>query len=295
MAGCGSDENLPQPSVNANANADKAGYAYVTDYAMPHLDASRQYVEHTVELNGQTILNYALEWDAAKKHAAWVAYSFDATTRQDHADRTDAWDVDPQLPEGMQTSNADHVRDGFDRGHLCASEDRVYSTLANVQTFYFSNISPQFNSFNGGFWAAFEILVRNWARRGAYDQVYITKGGTLNQLLQSYTATVAGADGIFPQTDANGYTLHGLACPRYYFMAVLARSGERYQSIGFWMEHRDDYGYDYDHMAPVSVLKTYALSIDELEQHTGLDFFCNLPDEVEDQTEQHYAESDWAW
>ena len=29
----------------------------------------------------------------------------------------------------------------------------------------------------------------------------------------------------------------------------------------------------------------YAISIDELERRTGIDFFCNLPDDIEDDVE----------
>ena len=122
-----------------------------------------------------------------------------------------------------------------------------------------------------------------------YDHIYVAKGGTLNRLLINFTGTQNAADGRKPQTDANGLTRHGLACPRYYFMAILAQKGEDYQSIGFLVEHRDDYGYDNDHQAPVSVTPSHALSIDELEEETGLDFFCNVPDEVENATEATIA------
>ena len=78
-------------------------------------------------------------------------------------------------------------------------------------------------------------------------------------------------------------------------MAILAQQGDNYQSIGFLVEHRDDYGYDNDHQAPVDVVPTHALSIDELEEETGLDFFCNVPDEVENATEASYEEKAWEW
>ena len=85
----------------------------------------------------------------------------------------DAWAVDPLLPVEMQVDNSWHTNDGFDRGHLCASDDRVFSSEANKQTFYFSNLSPQFNSFNGGYWVTFEQLVNSWVRKdNAFGSVY---------------------------------------------------------------------------------------------------------------------------
>ncbi|ADV44594.1 DNA/RNA non-specific endonuclease [Bacteroides helcogenes] len=310
IAACTSsgDDGIITPPVdehaNVNANdpgAATEGKAYVTDYAIPHLDAANLYVEHTVSYNNETVFNYALEWNAGKKHAAWVAFTFDDVTRQNTVKRTDAWNVDPLLPATMQTTEAMHKSDGFDKGHLVASYDRVFSKEANAQTFYYSNMSPQFNSFNGGFWASFEGLVQKWARSGKYKKLYVAKGGTLNRLLTDFTGTRKGADGILPQTDAQGLTKHGLACPKYYFMAILAYKGgdiaakSSWQAIGFWMEHRDDYGYEYDNFAPSDVMKNYVASIDELEKNTGIDFFCNLPDVIEDEVEKASAESDWNW
>ena len=44
------------------------------------------------------------------------------------------------------------------------------------------------------------------------------------------------------------------------------------------MEHRDDYGYTFEHLLNRDDTKANAISIDELESKTGIDFFCNLPD-----------------
>lgn len=280
--------------VNINANAPILGKPYVTDYSIPHLNPQNYYVEHAVTFNSQIVFNYALEWNKAKKHSAWVAFSFDNITKGDNVGRTDAWEVDPQLPEDMRVDNDSHRSDGFDRGHICASEDRVYSREANMQTFYYSNMSPQLNSFNGGFWAAFEKRVREWGRY-SYNKLYVTKGGTINQLLVNYTGEKKGPDGVIPKTDANGLTIHGLACPKFYYMAILSEKNGVFHAIGFWVEHRDDYGYQYGDNVPASVLKTHIVSIDDLEQKTGLDFFCNLPDDLENTVEKVCNEADWVW
>lgn len=278
---------------NLNANSPDEAHPYVSDLCIPRLNEANQYVEHTVSFRGQEILNYALEWVADKRHASWVAFSFDNETSQKHVNRTDEWLPDPFIPTSPQES--DHKSDGFDKGHLCASDDRSYNRTANEQTFYYTNISPQMTSFNGGYWVTFEKLVQTWARSGEYDKLYVAKGGTIDQLLINFTGTQNAADGRKPQTDANGLTRHGLACPHYYFMAILAQKGESYQAIGFLVEHRDDYGYDNDHQAPVSQTLAHALSIDELEEQTQLDFFCNLPDKIETEVETAYNEADWEW
>ena len=125
-------EERPNDNVNANTGYDNVS---VTGYEIPHLNDQNVYADHYVTMDGVQILNYALEWDNTKRHANWVAFTFDTTTSADNVKRTDAWSVDPKLPAEMQVQESDHKNDGFDKGHLCASEDRVYLKEANEQNF----------------------------------------------------------------------------------------------------------------------------------------------------------------
>ncbi len=277
-----------RPNVNANV-AD--GRTSVTAYEMPALNPSNTYVDHYVTMaDGSQVLNLAIEWNAEKKHSQWVAYAFNNITAWDkNIGRTDAWGVDLLLPEDMRIDNSYHTNDGFDRGHLCASEDRQYSKEANEQTFLFSNMSPQLNAFNGGFWLQLEKQVRAWAYAvgpNGHKNVYVVKGGTLNEL----AANLKGADGV--STTAEGYTVKGLACPKYYYMAVMTESQQgKYKGIAFLVPH--------DGSLPsrptTEELKKYVVSIDQLEVKTGIDFFCNLPDDVEDPMENFPNIETWAW
>lgn len=282
-------EERPNDNVNANTGYDNVS---VTGYEIPHLNDQNVYADHYVTMDGVQILNYALEWDNTKRHANWVAFTFDTTTSADVVKRTDLWAKDPKLPAEMQTGDSDHTNDGFDRGHLCASEDRVYLKEANEQTFYYSNISPQLNDFNGGFWGKLEARVQTWGRStttGTYDKVYVTKGGTLNKLLKNFKGTTV--NGGTPTTDANGFTIHGLACPEYYYMAVLSQKDDVFHAIAFLVPHKEGMTRN-----PSSdELKAYVVSVDKLEEETGIDFFCNLPDVLENEVEAAYNLNDWAW
>lgn len=282
-------EERPNDNVNANTGYDNVS---VTGYEIPHLNDQNVYADHYVTMDGVQILNYALEWDNTKRHANWVAFTFDTTTSADNVKRTAAWSVDPKLPAEMQVQESDHKNDGFDRGHLCASEDRVYLKEANDQTFYYSNISPQLKDFNGGFWRKLETRVQTWGRStadGVYDKVYVTKGGTLNKLLKNFKGTTV--DGGTPTTDANGFTIHGLACPEYYFMAVLSQKDDVFHAIAFLVPHKEGMTEN-----PSSdELKEYVVSVDKLEEETGIDFFCNLPDVLENEVEAACNLNDWAW
>ena len=82
-------------------------------------------------------------------------------------------------------------------------------------------------------------------------------------------------------------TPKGLIVPKYFFMAVLCKNSQGYKAIGLWTEH-----YATDHSN--DNLLNYVVSIDELERLTGIDFFCNLPDDLEEKTEKIVYPSAWS-
>ena len=85
-----------------------------------------------------------------------------------------------------------------------------------------------------------------------------------------------------------------LVCPNYFYMAILRKSSKDttqggYAAIGFWMKHEANY----DQAGTTSQLGKYAVTIDRLEDLTGIDFFCNLPDEIEKKVEANLVLSLW--
>ena len=216
-----------------------------------------KFIDHTVTYQGKTVHNYSMEYDLSLRHTRWVAFTAYDLTAADHVTRTNAWDDDPQVPE--------------DRGHLVASNDRRYCREANKQTFYYSNMSPQLSDFNQKIWQELEENVKEWMQDETLrDTLYVVKGGTIRK------------DQVLKY---NGP--HSVPVPKYYFMAVLAKKGGNYKSIAFWLEHKK-YSEPYD-------LQGKALSVDELEEKTGIDFFPLLPDAIERQTEAVYSLNDWTW
>jgi DNA/RNA non-specific endonuclease len=205
-------------------------------------------------------VNYSLEYDVTKLHSRWVAFSFDATTAQDNVRRSDAWSWDPKIPAMYDTSNF-FRRCDYSRGHLVASEDRTFSQTANEQTFYYTNMSPQLREHNSGIWHRMENRVQEWARdRSFCDKLYVAKGGTIR-------------DDQIEDKRIKGK----MVIPRYYWMALLMKKGKRYEGIAFLSEHRN-YGKG-------ERIDELTLSIRELEQFTGLDFFYHLPDNIEQAVE----------
>lgn len=292
------DDTQERPNENKNENSDIDNPA-ARLLEMPRVNTTNFLAAHYVDYDNQHIMNLAIEWNAAMRHSSWVAFSFDSTTSQDNVKRGDAWGWDPLIPVELgKVIEDDHKSDGYDKGHLCASEDRVYCKEANDQTFLYSNISPQIGSFNQKYWAKLEALIQKWGRstqNGVYDKVYVAKGGTINKLLKDWTGKQKANDGLYPTADADGKSSpkskNGLVVPAYYYMAILAEKDGKFQAIGFLVPHSEDLP-----AKPTTAdLQAYTCSIAHLEEQTGIDFFCNLKDNVEREVESAFRLEDWQW
>lgn len=225
--------------------------------------ANNWYVTHSV--NGA--VNYSLEYDVNHKGPRFVAFTFDEANKQNNTQRTKAWSWDPFIPQkyaaGSSSNNFGYKGSGYSRGHMVASADRLSSAAANKQTFYYTNMSPQLQPFNGGVWEQLESLVQDWGHTATATKIY-------------YVAKGAVLDG----PTVKGKTTSGITIPKYYWMAILISDGANYYSIAFLM----------DHDKPERVPKggrwsSYAMSVNELEEFTGVDLFFNLPDSIEESIE----------
>lgn len=278
---------------NVNRNICKVSGAQRLE--MPAFNESLLHALHYVRTETDSVMNLAIEWNPEMRHSTWVAFSWDSTTSLDIVERGKNFKWDTLIPTDQgRITDAEHKSDGYDVGHLCASEDRVWCREANDQTFYYTNTSPQMSSFNQRFWLRMEERAQKWGRStqtGRFDTVYVAKGGDINHLLKDFTGEKAGSDRVIPTTTAEGYTPKGLAVPMYYFMALLAVKDGRYQAIGFYIPHREDL----PSSPTIEEVQGYAMSIDRLEELTGLDFFCNLPDATEEEAESHMMLEAWDW
>lgn len=268
LAGNGSNP-VPDPEK-------PSGYASMLEIPALKGGSMNQFITHTTKRNGKDYPTYSLEYSYKYKHSYWIAYRFDNTTGG-NVGRNEAYKPDPELPSQYAAKHNDYTNSGYTRGHLCASSDRQYSKEANQQTFYMSNISPQSgNGFNqsGSVWNTGEDKVQAWGYNisRSTDTLYVVKGGTIGEGM------------------IKGYIKNEIAIPKYFFMAVLFRSGDNYKAIGFYMPH-ENLKDDPDKKDP----KKYLMSIDALEQETGIDFFHNLPDNIENTVEATYNVNDWQW
>lgn len=243
---------IPPPSPSKNS--DPRRHKWMELPAMDNPDLGYYY--HSFSMNGKTYRNYAFGWSQKDRVAIWVAYPLSRLYTNGDAGRTNAWELDPLLGSYSSAPFGGYGGD-YARGHQLPSADRQCNDTANEQTFYGTNMTPQLDEHNEGIWAALEGKVRSIANGS--DTTYVVTGVVVSPS---------------SKTSRDSYG-NSVTVPDAYFKALLYYN--RYSTIGQWkaaafyLEHRQYTG---------GVQKEHSMSIDKLEQKSGLDFFVNLPEKI---------------
>lgn len=223
-------------------------------------DPDLYFITHDMVRSGKTVRNYSYYYSPDDRLAVWVAYPLNKGLIGSGG-RTNDWGYDPKVPSRYQ-AELFSAYNGYQRGHQLPSADR-YGSGINETTFYFTNMTPQKGELNEVAWAALEGMVRNWSY--SVDTLYVVTG-----------ADIHGSTKTAYDNNGNAVTV-----PVGYFKALLAgkikdgsaNSTAGYAGIAFYFEHRS-YSKDKD------AIMAQAMTIDELEEMTGYDFFVNLPEKI---------------
>ncbi|MDH5610003.1 MAG: DNA/RNA non-specific endonuclease, partial [Cyclobacteriaceae bacterium] len=208
-------------------------------------------------------LGYALHYNEVHEQADWIAYELTADELRSVVERSDHFLPDPDVVTGSATVS-DYHHSGYDRGHLAPAADMGWSLQSMSESFYFSNICPQDPSFNRGIWKRLEEQVRTWAIEN--EAVWVVTGPVLTDSL--------------PAIGTNQVSV-----PRYFYKVILDYTGPVRKGIGFILPNQK----------PTEGIEYYAVPIDSVEQFTGIDFFCQLPDDEEHLLESAVVPGDWSW
>lgn len=117
-------------------------------------------------------LGYALGWDKEKRVPRWVAY------RLKKEDLTHQFPRDNSFRRDFAVSNSpdehDYAGTDFDRGHMAPANDMEYDSRIMKDSFYMSNMCPQYSHVNRSAWKGVEGFVRNAAMR--FGEVLVVTG-----------------------------------------------------------------------------------------------------------------------
>ncbi|MBQ6087903.1 MAG: DNA/RNA non-specific endonuclease [Bacteroidales bacterium] len=217
------------------------------------------FFHHKMTIGGKTERNYSFYYSYSDLVSLWVAYPL-VKSHLSGTGRSDAWAYDPLLPADKQANlyKAWKESSTYSRGHQIPSADRLANYAANSATFYFTNMTPQDHTLNGGKWADFENKVRSWAK--ASDTLYVVTG-----------CVVEGSTKKAHDNDGKEVTI-----PTGYYKAFLRYASSSSLGYGGYMAGAVYFNHS-------STATAQVMSVDALEAKLGMDFFPNL-ETVLDQT-----------
>ena len=201
---------------------------------------------------------YTLSYSEDNEQAAWVCYKLTPEMVNGTYERKNDFRSDKMVATGS-AELSDYVGSGYDKGHLAPANDMKVSALAMSESFFLSNTSPQTPSFNrGGLWRKLENKVNSWGK----DTVIVVTG----PIFKDNIGTVG----------SNKVTV-----PGYFYKVIYAPSKQA--MIGFVLPQ----------VKVDKELKDCVVKVDRIEEETGIDFFPQLEDLLEDQLEGTVCLAEW--
>lgn len=261
-------EVKPDPTPSGGNLSPKTGRM-----ELPAIPEGMDAFTHSMTVGSVSTRNYSFLWDYDNLVAPWVAYPLCKWNIGNNIKRTNAWGLDPLLPEGKQPVLYRGFSKGnngwYARGHQIPSADRLTSYESNSMTFYGTNMTPQIqDGFNGDIWATLEGKVRSWANSS--DTLYVVTGCVID----------------YPEGQTVKYALDNygkkVTVPTAYYKVVLrymknstvGYSG--YSACAVWLDHKV--------YSTKTIDSSYSMSVDDLEKRLNIDFFVNLPAKVGEET-----------
>lgn len=154
---------------------------------------------------------------------------------------------------------------GFDRGHLAPSADFRWSKQALSESYYYSNMTPQRSGFNRESWAEVETLLRRIVDNNPQNYLVIT-GPVLTDTMKVIEKSI-----------------NKLSIPDYHYKIIADLSSDSPKGMAFLMPNRKC-------ELPAS---EYVVTIDSIQQLTGLDFFPSLTQKMQQVVEKTSDYSAW--
>jgi endonuclease G len=190
---------------------------------------------------------YTIEYDYKHKIPSYVKYILTPNMAKDletDVKRSNYFRKDKLFPHTQGTAT-DYRKTGYDRGHLCPSEDMDFSKVAMDESMVYTNIAPQNPNLNRGFWRRLENQVRRWAEK---DTIFVISG------------TI-----ITPNDTSIGSNVN---VPTYFYKIIVNKDSSA--AIAFLVKN----------LPNNNDIKTSIVTINAIEELTNLDFFKGHPNET---------------
>lgn len=216
--------------------------------------------EHIIEHTGFTV-----SFNREHNNPNYVAWELTVEETEGTQNRSNNFLADPDVPEPHRVTTDDYKGSGYDRGHMCPAADMKWDSRAMTECFYMSNMCPQHHTLNAGGWQTLEDACRRWARQEG--EVYIVCGPVYKKGRKHKTI---GSN-------------HAITVPNGFFKVVLSMREGHEKAIGFYYANNDS----------KQQMTQTAMSVDDVEEMTGYNFFVNVPKRIEQRVEASFSLKEW--
>ena len=208
---------------------------------------------------------FKIGWSPSLHHPVWVAYHVPQTASFNNLKRP-SFTKDHAVPSAPRP--ADYSHSGFDSGHMAPNYAIVtrFGPDAQRKTFQMSNIAPQSPTLNRGVWRDLEHRIAQlWTQR--YGEIWVIVGAV--------TPTTTPRQ-IIPSTSID--------IPDLFYQIIIAQEGMDIRALAVLFSQN---------VPPNTYAARCIVTIDELEELTGLDFFPDLPSFIQTPLEAHRPTRLW--
>ena len=206
---------------------------------------------------------FLIGWSDTLKHPVWCAYHVVRDATHENAERP-GFTKDKSVP--LAPAPDAYTRSGYDRGHMVPNYAIVtrYGQEAQKKTFRMSNIAPQSPALNRGVWRDIEHRIADlWTAR--YGEIWVIVGCISPRGCE----TLSGSNVDVPES---------------YYQVILAQEGMDVRALAVLFDQTVGWK---------EWAARHIVTIDELEELTGLDFLSELPSFIQEPLEADLPNRLW--
>ena len=233
-------------------------------------------VQDSFDLDVRTRLGYVRALEKSWKIPAWASHRLERSFYAPGArkfERLSRMLPDPDLQGEMRITHNHYTSTGLDRGAMApgsALQGRTEELFR--ESYYMSNVAPQYPALSQHLWMHLESRVRKWAK--TYGRIYVITGPI-------FAAPASDGSGLEPVAVSNWLTPakpgleEKIAIPTHFFKIVYRKTGGEMYALAFVMPNQEK------EFADNWNFERWQVTVDVVESLTHFDVMSRLEDELE--------------